>query len=105
MKSDVCVPPVHDDNTSNGPDGPQNENQDESYFIAKVIHSFDAQAEGELSLSVDDYVVVRQVLDKNIDSGIVVANDNFCHAIQYISFEVHSTMLTSFSFSNLTSRI
>ncbi|KAI4327936.1 hypothetical protein L6164_020342 [Bauhinia variegata] len=30
-------------------------------FFAKVIHPFDAQAEGELSLSIDDYVVVRQV--------------------------------------------
>lgn len=31
-------------------------------ILLKVIHPFDAQAEGELSLSVDDYVVVRQVL-------------------------------------------
>lgn len=28
----------------------------------QVIHAFDAQAEGELSLSLDDYVLVRQVL-------------------------------------------
>lgn len=28
----------------------------------QVIHSFDAQSEGELSLSVGEYVVVRQVL-------------------------------------------
>lgn len=27
----------------------------------KVIHPFDAQTDGELNLSVDDYVVVRQV--------------------------------------------
>ncbi|KAE9596867.1 putative SH3 domain, AH domain-containing protein [Lupinus albus] len=32
-----------------------------TYFFAKVIHPFDAQADGELNLSVDDYVVVRQV--------------------------------------------
>lgn len=30
--------------------------------MLKVIHQFDAEADGELSLSVDDYVVVRQVL-------------------------------------------
>lgn len=31
------------------------------YFVAEVIHPFDAQADGELSLTVGDYVVVRQV--------------------------------------------
>lgn len=31
-------------------------------LILQVIHSFDAQSEGELSLSVGEYVVVRQVL-------------------------------------------
>ncbi|GAY65697.1 hypothetical protein CUMW_243130 [Citrus unshiu] len=30
-------------------------------IILQVIHPFDAQANGELSLSIDDYVVVRQV--------------------------------------------
>ncbi|KAL9247002.1 hypothetical protein vseg_020475 [Gypsophila vaccaria] len=30
-------------------------------FVAKVIHPFDGQAEGELSLSVDDIVIVHQV--------------------------------------------
>lgn len=35
--------------------------ENSTYFIGKVIHPFDAQAEGELSLLVDDYVVVRQV--------------------------------------------
>ncbi|KAH9753775.1 SH3 domain-containing protein 1 [Citrus sinensis] len=30
-------------------------------LFAMVIHPFDAQANGELSLSIDDYVVVRQV--------------------------------------------
>ncbi|XP_057504942.1 SH3 domain-containing protein 1-like isoform X1 [Actinidia eriantha] len=65
MQRDVCVPPVHDDPTSNGPD----EDQDDSYYIAKVIHSFDAEAEGELSLSVDDYVVVRQVAHNGWSEG------------------------------------
>jgi hypothetical protein len=30
-------------------------------LFLQVIHSFDAEAEGELSISVGDYVVVRQV--------------------------------------------
>ncbi|KAH9753634.1 hypothetical protein KPL71_015141 [Citrus sinensis] len=30
-------------------------------IILQVINPFDAQANGELSLSIDDYVVVRQV--------------------------------------------
>ena len=29
--------------------------------ILQVIHPFEAQAEGELSLSIDDYVTLRQV--------------------------------------------
>ena len=36
MQRDVCVPPVHDDPTSNGPDEDQDEKQDDSYYIAKV---------------------------------------------------------------------
>ncbi|THG16683.1 hypothetical protein TEA_011399 [Camellia sinensis var. sinensis] len=87
MQRDADVSPVLDDTISDGPDVPQDEHQNDTYFIAKshlifnsskhvfktlkftlellngkckVIHSFDAQAEGELSLSVDDYVVVRQ---------------------------------------------
>ncbi|KAK7252564.1 hypothetical protein RIF29_36608 [Crotalaria pallida] len=39
----------------------KNNSRSGTYFFAKVIHPFDAQAEGELNLSVDDYVVVRQV--------------------------------------------
>ncbi|XP_077234799.1 SH3 domain-containing protein 2-like [Tasmannia lanceolata] len=39
------------------------------YFIAKVLHSFDAQADGELSLSVGDYVVVRQVAPNGWSEG------------------------------------
>nr|XP_027193283.1 SH3 domain-containing protein 2 [Cicer arietinum] len=40
-----------------------------TYFFGKVIHPFDAQAEGELSLSVDDYVVVRQVAANGWSEG------------------------------------
>ncbi|KAL6001809.1 hypothetical protein ACLOJK_041787 [Asimina triloba] len=39
------------------------------YFIAKVIHSFDAQTDGELSLSEGDYVVVRQVAPNGWSEG------------------------------------
>jgi hypothetical protein len=30
-------------------------------FFGQVIHPFDAQADGELSIAMGDYVVVRQV--------------------------------------------
>ncbi|KAF7829128.1 SH3 domain-containing protein 1 [Senna tora] len=40
-----------------------------TYYFAKVVHPFDAQAEGELSLSVDDYVVVRQVAPNGWSEG------------------------------------
>ncbi|KAK4789329.1 hypothetical protein SAY86_020648 [Trapa natans] len=38
----------------------ENELQD-TIFIARVIHPFDAQADGELSLTVGDYIIVWQV--------------------------------------------
>ncbi|CAL5434754.1 unnamed protein product [Camellia sinensis] len=106
MQRDADVSPVLDDTISDGPDVPQDEHQNDTYFIAKsydnivcidqshlifnsskhvfktlkftlellngkckVIHSFDAQAEGELSLSVDDYVVVRQVAPTGWSEG------------------------------------
>ncbi|XP_022134460.1 SH3 domain-containing protein 2-like isoform X2 [Momordica charantia] len=47
--------------------GPLDENK--GHFIAKVIHAFDAQAEGELSLTVDDYVVLRQVWPNGWSEG------------------------------------
>ncbi|KAL7609892.1 SH3 domain-containing protein 1 [Lactuca sativa] len=45
------------------------ENQDYDYFIGKVVHPFDAQADGELSLSVDDFVIVRQVSPSGWSEG------------------------------------
>ncbi|XP_038695076.1 SH3 domain-containing protein 1-like isoform X2 [Tripterygium wilfordii] len=60
-RKDVNIPTAHQDANSNGPDDPTHINQTNAYFIAKVVHAFDAQTEGELSLSVDDYVVVRQI--------------------------------------------
>ncbi|KAG5249132.1 SH3 domain-containing protein [Salix suchowensis] len=66
---DMIVPPVHENNTSNGSRNLMDNNQKDGLFIAKVIHSFDAQAEGEMSLSVDDFVVVRQVAQTGWTEG------------------------------------
>ncbi|RDY05503.1 SH3 domain-containing protein 2, partial [Mucuna pruriens] len=52
--------PAEENANSNGIDYKHN-SQTGTYFFAKVVHPFDAQAEGELSLLVDDFVVVRQV--------------------------------------------
>ncbi|KAI4314587.1 hypothetical protein L6164_027477 [Bauhinia variegata] len=58
-----------DENTnSNGLDHKNTSHMD-TLFFAKVIHPFDAQAEGELSLSIDDYVVVRQVAPNGWSEG------------------------------------
>lgn len=69
MEKDVCVPTTSKDANSNGFDNHGHANQNGSYFIAKVIHPFDAQADGELGLSVDDYVVVRQVAPNGWSEG------------------------------------
>ncbi|KAJ7943962.1 SH3 domain-containing protein 2 [Quillaja saponaria] len=61
VQNDLYSQPVPEDANSNGFDKHGLINQPDILFIAKVIHPFDAQAEGELSLSVDDYVVVRKV--------------------------------------------
>ncbi|GAY53517.1 hypothetical protein CUMW_149770 [Citrus unshiu] len=67
---------------TNGADLQTHINQNDVYFIAKVIHPFDAQANRELSLSIDDYVVVRQIytfLDEMFGSiagfGVNVASE------------------------------
>ncbi|XVF52193.1 hypothetical protein PTKIN_Ptkin04bG0245000 [Pterospermum kingtungense] len=61
LQSEVNVALEHDNTKSNTSEAQEN-NQSDVYFIAKVVHPFDAQADGELSLAVGDYVVVRQVL-------------------------------------------
>ncbi|ESR46082.1 hypothetical protein KPL70_014855 [Citrus sinensis] len=60
---DVHASCVYQSTDSNGADLQTHINQNDVYFIAKVIHPFDAQANGELSLSIDDYVVVRQICE------------------------------------------
>ncbi|XP_058103787.1 SH3 domain-containing protein 2-like isoform X2 [Magnolia sinica] len=54
---------------SNEPCDLGTDTQKSTFFIAKVIHSFDAQADGELSLSDGDYVVVRQVASNGWSEG------------------------------------
>uniref|UniRef100_A0A0A9DDW6 SH3 domain-containing protein n=1 Tax=Arundo donax TaxID=35708 RepID=A0A0A9DDW6_ARUDO len=44
-------------------------NGQEVHFVGEVIHPFDAQADGELSISVGDYVVVRQVAANGWSEG------------------------------------
>ncbi|KAL9450890.1 hypothetical protein AB3S75_012600 [Citrus x aurantiifolia] len=61
LEMDVNASCVYQNTDSNGADLQTHINQNDVYFIAKVIHPFDAQANGELSLSIDDFVVVRQL--------------------------------------------
>ncbi|CAM6120792.1 unnamed protein product [Calypogeia fissa] len=63
-------PPSYEDIKSNGTrtNAPQNsgvnagaQTQKAMYFLAEVMHGFEAESEGELSLAIGDFVVVRQV--------------------------------------------
>ncbi|KAH9753672.1 SH3 domain-containing protein 1 [Citrus sinensis] len=69
LEMDVNASCVYQNPDSNGADLQTHINQNDVYFIAKVIHPFDAQANGELSLSIDDYVVVRQVAPTGWSEG------------------------------------
>ncbi|KAH9753787.1 SH3 domain-containing protein 1 [Citrus sinensis] len=69
LEMDVNASRVYQNTDSNGADLQTHINQNDVYFIAKVIHPFDAQANGELSLSIDDYVVVRQVAPTGWSEG------------------------------------
>ncbi|XP_047341903.1 SH3 domain-containing protein 3-like isoform X1 [Impatiens glandulifera] len=54
----------------NGGGGTHKDNLDhDNYFVAKVLHGFDTQTAGELSLSKEDYVVVRQVAPTGWSEG------------------------------------
>jgi len=56
---------VHSNSTLEDPAVPETSvptrNGQEVHYVGEVIHPFDAQADGELSISVGDFVVVRQV--------------------------------------------
>lgn len=69
IRRNVYVPHVQENIKANGSSDSRHINQSDSHFIAKVIHPFDAQADGELSLSVDDYVIVRQVASTGWSEG------------------------------------
>ncbi|KAG6633793.1 SH3 domain-containing protein 2-like [Carya illinoinensis] len=69
MQREVYHQYVRDNIDSNGSGSHGPIIQNEKFFIAKAVHSFDAQADGELSLSVDDYVVVRQVAPTGWSEG------------------------------------
>ncbi|PPS02122.1 hypothetical protein GOBAR_AA18547 [Gossypium barbadense] len=60
LQREVNVASAHDKFSSNKSEA-QGSNQSDVFFIAKVVHPFDAETDGELSLAVGDYVVVRQV--------------------------------------------
>ncbi|KAI9177905.1 hypothetical protein LWI28_020497 [Acer negundo] len=69
LKMDVNLPPAHQNADSDDSNVHMDVNKDDEYFIGKVIHPFDAKADGELSLSIDDYVVVRQVAPTGWSEG------------------------------------
>ncbi|KAH7577426.1 hypothetical protein ACOSP7_001674 [Xanthoceras sorbifolium] len=69
LEMDVNLPHTHQNTDSDDSNVHMHVNQNDEYFIAKVIHPFDAQADGELSLSIDDYVVIRQVAPTGWSEG------------------------------------
>ncbi|VVB00254.1 unnamed protein product [Arabis nemorensis] len=71
-QKEIKSSPQEEIKNSNGSDDHHNHQllgQNDSYFLAKVVHPFDAQAPGELSLAVDDYVIVRQVAGTGWSEG------------------------------------
>ncbi|CAL4930295.1 unnamed protein product [Urochloa decumbens] len=72
-ESETAPAQVLSDSTSEDPVLPKpsesRENGQEVQFLGEVIHPFDAQADGELSLSVGEYVVVRQVATNGWSEG------------------------------------
>ncbi|KAJ7517479.1 hypothetical protein O6H91_21G025800 [Diphasiastrum complanatum] len=66
MTNAYIAPPSYEEVKANGgsPDAsesPPNASQNSMYFLAEVVHPFEAESDGELSLTLGDYVVVRQV--------------------------------------------
>lgn len=68
-RREVNIPRANKDTASNGSGSQENEDKIDALFIAKVTHSFDAQADGELTLKVNDYVVVRQMASNGWSEG------------------------------------
>ncbi|KAK6934844.1 SH3 domain [Dillenia turbinata] len=61
IKGDIYVPSNTVDTNSCECEKNEHQSGNDMSFIARAIHPFDAQADGELSLEVGDYIVVRQV--------------------------------------------
>uniref|UniRef100_A0A804LHP3 SH3 domain-containing protein n=1 Tax=Zea mays TaxID=4577 RepID=A0A804LHP3_MAIZE len=72
-ESDAGPAQVHSRSTSEDPvltkPSESTGNSQEVQFLGEVIHPFDAQADGELSLAVGEYVVVRQVAANGWSEG------------------------------------
>lgn len=64
-------PPAYDDVKSNGShhNSGATATQKAMYFLAEVVHPFEAETPGELSLLAGDYVVVRQVSSTGWSEG------------------------------------
>lgn len=67
--TDVYVPPAHEDINSNKSGDLDSTTVENMYFIAKVIHPFDAQSDEEMSISIGDYVIIRQVTSNGWSEG------------------------------------
>ncbi|KAL8138767.1 hypothetical protein V2J09_004768 [Rumex salicifolius] len=61
MLSDFHVPEADTYHDASSNCDQHSDSESFSYFVARVIHHFDAVEEGELSLSVDDFVAVYEV--------------------------------------------
>lgn len=68
FQSDGNAPPTHKD-TLSGSDDQATDSEGHDYFMAKVKHPFDAQADGELNLAVDEYVAVYKVAPSGWSQG------------------------------------
>ncbi|XP_057851249.1 SH3 domain-containing protein 2 isoform X2 [Cryptomeria japonica] len=67
VSDNYIPPPTYEEFKMNGSRASQISSLDRSveiamYFLAEAMHAFEAESEGELSLAIGDYVVVRQVL-------------------------------------------
>lgn len=66
--SDVFIaPPSYEDAKAGAPTSKSSEKN--AYFLAEVTHDFVGEGQGELSLSVGEYVVVRQVASSGWSEG------------------------------------
>jgi hypothetical protein len=61
------APPSYEDTKAGAPTSKSSEKN--AYFLAEVTHDFVGEGQGELSLSVGEYVVVRQVASSGWSEG------------------------------------